>query len=205
MKRYRVLSIDFDYFINANIEQRNELFTNGSDEMPKELLNQLWNESYTKHPEIKNIGVINQYHSVYKFLMNGDYKLNKNVFTAESHKDIVPYIKGLDLDTVLEITNIDFHHDYYHYFSREHDWNCGNWLRKIYEEDRFTVNTDIIWVKRSDSDIRLLGGTFPHTIKQYLPPILRKKYDLIFICLSPEWTPPHLNKYYDDLVRVVDR
>lgn len=198
MKKIKILSIDFDYFIKATIEERNTKFPNGLDEAPKELLEQMWREAYMIHPEIKDIGVVPSYDFMCYFLSHRNFD---KVLIADSHKEIKQLIDQVPKNTPLEVYNIDFHHDMYHYFTSGDECNCGNWARKLLIEDRF-YNSDYTWIKRQDSDVMTLGGEVPCRKKTYLKTALRGiKFDYVFICKSPEWTPPHLDTKYEYMLK----
>lgn len=193
----RILSIDFDYFIDTDIETRNELFPDGCDNLDEKFLTRLWEEFYLEHPELENIGVIDSYNELAKHIKLGNYILNKNLFVAYSHGDIYKLLKDIPKEEPIDIINVDFHHDYYHIFSSDNELNCGNWVRRLFEN---RSDANITWCKRYDSDIRTLDGEFPHKIiNEDISSLLDKKYDIIFLCLSPEWTPPHLYKLFYNL------
>lgn len=200
MKRIKILSIDFDYFIKATIEERNTKFPNGLDEAPKELLEQMWKEAYEEFPEIKDIGVIRTYDYMCKYLSSQKFE---KVLIADSHKEIKQLIDEVPKTVPLVVYNIDFHHDMYHYFTSQEDVNCGNWARKLILEDRF-FNGDYVWIKRQDSDTMTLGGEVPCRKKTYLKTALRGiKFDYVFLCKSPEWTPPHLDNKYLEMINCI--
>ncbi|WFA09003.1 hypothetical protein [Tissierella sp. Yu-01] len=69
-----ILSIDFDYFIDITAMDRDRLFPAGSDEVPQEQLVFMWNDSYNKYPEIKDIDVIDEYYYLKKLLEEYDIK-----------------------------------------------------------------------------------------------------------------------------------
>lgn len=191
MKKIKILSIDFDYFIKATLEERNTKFPDGLDNAPPEMLRQMWSEAYLKYPEILDIGVTNTYDYMCCYLRSHKFK---KVLVADSHKEIQQLINTIPESTKLEVYNIDFHHDMYHYFSSGEEINCGNWARKlVYEKDN-----KYIWIKREDSDTRTIFGEVECKIKSYLRVALKGiKFDYVFLCKSPEWTPPHLDLDYE--------
>lgn len=199
-----ILSIDFDYFIDTDVEIRNNVFPNGLDYAPKELIAQEWDNLYHSYPELKNIGVIKDFYLLVDFLKRNkdkyNYKLGYNVFFADSHSRIKQVIDLVPLETNINITNVDFHHDYYHFFTGGQSYNCSNWLRRLLEERPFTA---VKWVRRSDSETVTLSGAFPYYMTTKIKSALEKDYDYIFVCLSPEWTPPHLYYLYQELIRVL--
>lgn len=198
----KVLSIDFDYFIDTDVEIRNNVFPNGLDYAPKELIDQEWENLYHSYPELKDIGVIKDFYLVVDYLKRNKawHKLGENVLFADSHSEIKSVLDKIPLEETIHITNVDFHHDYYHYFTGGNSYNCSNWLRRLIEERPFT---SVTWIKRSDSECVTLSGEFPYYMTTRIKKTLEKDYDYIFICLSPEWTPPHLIKYYNILLETL--
>lgn len=199
MEAIKILSIDFDYFIDTDIKTRNDKFPNGLDEAPEEFCKQMWNDAYENFPEIKTIGVHKHYYAVCHYLRHPKYKLGKNVFIADSHKEIKNLIDTIPMNTPINMINIDFHHDYYHYFSGGNEYNCGNWARKLQEE---RPNARYLWIRRKDSDTRTIVGEVPcrHNTK-LVSTLSYFDADYVFICNSPEWTPPHLLKHYLDMIQ----
>lgn len=195
-----ILSIDFDYFINASAQEREKYFPDGRDEIPSDQLQSMWGERYLKFPDLKQIGVINDFYFMKKFL--GELNIPKGkIIKVDSHK----FIKNMMIDPIpktsqLMIVNIDFHHDYYHYYKGDHYCNCGNWLRRVLEE---RPNTKVKWIRREDSQIYSLDGLVPfeHTID--IESIVNDHFDYVFLCKSPEWSPPHLNDKFEALAASV--
>ena len=186
----RVLSIDFDYFLNTTLEVRNELFPDAEDITDPKEIKEMWNTCYL-NSSIDTIGVINDYLDMISFL-----ERHKKVpyLVAESHKDIYEFIKEQQngSDTVLEIVNVDFHHDNYYMYGGK--VTCANWLMKVCEE----TNTDnVLWIKRRDSETVSLAGEFPYHMTDDITECFEKEYDCIFLCMSPEWTPPHLREHFN--------
>lgn len=194
-----ILSIDFDYFIAASAGQRDTYFPHGSDEIPRDKLSAMWERTYWRYPELKGIGVIAEFYFLKNFLLLLNVK-RENVFRSDSHKHIKKVVDSIPWDVPLRIVNIDFHHDYYHYFSAGDYCNCGNWLRRVIEERPYT---DVKWIRREDSQINSLEGEFPFEHTTELASVLDEKFDCVFICRSPEWSPPHLSDRYEELVRAV--
>ena len=190
----KVLSIDFDYFVDADIKTRNTKFPNAEDiTNPQEII-EMWEECYSKHEDIKDIGVNEDYDLMCNFL---EEHRKVPILVMESHRFAYDFIKDIQMgsDTVLEIVNVDFHHDNYYMYGGK--VTCANWLMKVCEE----TNTDnVLWVKRKDSETESLAGSFPYRMSNDLVDSFMK-YDAIFICMSPEWTPPHLRPYYEKLVK----
>lgn len=196
-----ILSIDFDYFINASSQERDTYFPNGSDEIPYRKLQSMWEERYIRYPELKKIGVIDDFYFLKKFLM--ELKIpNENFFKTDNHKYIKNIIDRISRRFQLMIVNIDFHHDYYHYYKGSHHCNCGNWLRRVIEE---RPETKVKWIRRKDSQIYSLDGMFPFEHTEDIKTIYNENYDYVFLCRSPEWSPTHLNNKFEELAASVSK
>jgi hypothetical protein len=194
-----ILSIDFDYFIDISAEDRERLFPDGSDEIPHDELKLMWDESYEKYPEIKEIGVIQEYYYLRELLKSLNIK-QEHILIADTHKDIKKIIDLVPEGEQINIVNIDFHHDYYHYFTGGDTYNCGNWLRRLVED---RPNTKVKWIRRDDSQISSLEGEFPFEHITNIKSLESDKFDYIFICKSPEWTPPHMDQKFIELVMTI--
>lgn len=194
---YAVLSIDFDYFIAASAAERDLYFLRGGEEIHRHQLQSLWEERYAQYPQIRAIGVVPEFASFRRFLqhlpVDGDH-----VFVSETHKAIKGVIDVIPTGMPLRIVNIDFHHDYYHYYSGTDYCNCGNWLRRVLEE---RPATQVKWIRREDSQLATLEGDFPFEHTTDLGSVFLERFDCVFLCRSPEWSPPHLSRRYEELVR----
>lgn len=194
-----ILSIDFDYFLDVCIKERDIYFPDGSDEIPKDKLALMWEERYKKYPKLKEIGVIKEFYLLKSFLQN--LKISKdNIHKSDTHKDIKKLINKIPINKQLYIVNIDFHHDYYHYYRGEDIYNCGNWLRRVIED---RPDTKIKWIRREDSQLYSLEGIFPFEHTTDIKSIFNDKFEYIFICKSPEWSPPHLIDKYEELAHIL--
>lgn len=195
MKTINILSIDFDYFVDTSLDVRNNIFHNGYDEATEEELKNMWNSVYVNHPQVQDIGVTYDYPIIKDLIksIKGDFLI------SPTHKDIKQLLDKIPLDVQINIVNVDFHHDMYCYYKGD-DYNCSTWLRRLVED---RPNTNAVWCRREDSDTRVLWGEvdIPHHIG--LDVILHSKFDMCFICESPEWTPPHLHSHYEELVEIL--
>ncbi len=187
----RVLSIDFDYFIDTDLDTRTTKFPDGVDEKNEEDLLKDWEYFYNQYPEIKDIGVIKDLDLVNELL--GLMSKGK-VYIAMSHKDIE---KVFDFDDEFnkgesfDIAHIDSHHDMY-LGSNPSTLDCSNWLRLVMEK---YPHSTVKWIRREDSETSSLLGEYPY--ESYTDLELSRDYDYIFLCFSPEWTPPHLGDSFD--------
>jgi len=190
-----ILSIDFDYFIDASAKERDLYFPKRSEEIHKNKLKSIWEERYAIYPRLKELGVIEDYYFLKSFLLSLDgHKVY--FYKADNHKSIREIIDMIPRSLQLKIINIDFHHDYYHYYSGDAKYNCGNWLRRVIEE---RPDTKVKWIRRKDSQLNSLEGSFPFEHTTDIKSISDEKFDYVFICRSPEWSPLHLCSKFEEL------
>jgi len=208
----KVLSIDWDYFVNASATDRLMYFPDGNSESISGALSDIiWSTRYNfkGKKDIRDFKVKSAYSTLRKFLKYINPHETK-VLIAESHGRIYPFLKNsMDSDNDLfDITNIDFHHDIYPYNGVLGDGlTCGNWLRKLMEEK---IVSNVTWVRQEDSDIEdvedievVKGFTINSTTDFNI--ITKNKYDLIFLCKSRIWSPPHLDTRFISLShRLID-
>lgn len=194
-----ILSIDFDYFIAATAQERELYFPPGADEIAGDKLQSMWEERYRLFPQLRGIGVTAQFFAMKNFLALSRVGRDR-LFTSDTHKSIKRLIDAVPKRQPVSIVNIDFHHDYYHFFRGGNYLNCGNWLRRVLEE---RPETRVKWIRREDSQIHSLEGEVPFEHTTELQSIFHRYYDLVFICRSPEWSPPHLSSRYQELVSSV--
>lgn len=189
----KVLSIDWDYFVNASCDDRLVYFPDGGNENMCEMLqNIVWGSRYMdKH--LKNFGVCD-IEFIKKVLLKNSSNANKiKVCVRDSHKEAYPFItsKRKSLRDV-EIYNIDFHHDVYD-FNRGVD--CGNWALRCFE-----MGANVFWLGREDSDDKAVKYDKGVLSRISEDDILKQEFTHIFLCRSSMWSPPHLDKYFIELI-----
>jgi hypothetical protein len=115
------------------------------------------------------------------------------MMVTDSHRYAYDFIKNQMYEqhaNQLHVTNIDFHHDVYDMGSNSVD--CGNWLRILMKEYH-SENDSFAWVRRSDSDMDRTSNRLQCV---HLDSIKSKTWNVIFICRSGMWSPPHLDKNF---------
>ena len=189
----KVLSIDFDYFVKATPEAM-ALFPDGGREFSG-LDSVVWASNYAHASVLQDDVLLNgatvdtqSLLAVAGIVMTQN--ANTKVMITDSHRHAYKFIKeNCKRKVKADIYNVDFHHDTFDNADRE--VNCGNWLRRLIEEQR---TGKVYWTSRAGSVKR---GKMPEV--QYLSfRELPKNYDLIFICRSGWWTPPHLDHYFTE-------
>ena len=237
----RILSIDWDYFINTAGDERT-YFPDGVDGFSS-LSSVIWSGYYTQcnnssHSErrlLKEIPIDPRLHELITYLdeiYHSGYQ--PVILVTDSHKHLYPLMlnyfnnqeditniirekefelgssnSGSIIDPYL-LYHIDFHHD--RYSNNLNDYDCGNWALML-EKISSSEYSEIAWVSREDSDKRNLEFnnffvdrpidndiSLSHDIKDYFgdnPP------DIVFLCKSSIWSPPHLDNYFDMLVDIL--
>lgn len=191
-----ILTIDWDYFFNASLEDRNafpDIFEGAVGSVPD---NSLWNNSCIKNicPDFSSITLLE------KGLLSP--KCNPIIgFFSENHGhmlNVINHIRG-DYDyTELEVTNIDFHHDYSYSGSSP---RCDNWARLLKEKE---PNITLNWCKRPDSIITSFGENICDVAPINMVPFERVienmskgVYDYIHVCRSDLYSPPIADIQYN--------
>lgn len=211
--RLKVLSIDWDYFVDASYIYRARYFPDGGEFSPT-IENHVWGGRYSaaivnKSP-ITNIGIKEkEYKDICTILKNHKDLVAYSI--GLSHKSIIDFLIELRkeqkehitktlFDIPLEnikfdITNIDFHHDIY--TTNDQD-DCGNWALNL--NKKYNMLNSYTWIKQKDSD------EFDHNIltcqskeSDNIKDILNERYDAIFICKSTLWSPPHLDNKFNKM------
>ena len=200
----RILSIDWDYFINATHQQRYMLFPDGGNEnLNKELQNFVWGIRYQDSKELESIGILkNEYNDIHNILNRFSEpphyttdKHKKEMLVTVSHKWAFNFIKErTKRHEEFEVYNIDFHHDMY---SVGGEVDCGNWVNHLLKQ---RPRMKYFWIKREDSDDtdRRYNSCSFESLKEL-------DFDYVFLCRSDCWSPPHLDMYFETLYAFVMR
>lgn len=209
-KPLRVLSIDWDYLFKATIEQRITMFPDCPNESyPESLRSLIWGGRYAVQPELESITVDDSAVEIIMNLIKATTSEDTLITVWDSHANIYEEVTSRDTDGGLELINIDFHHDNYY---EAQDVDCGNWVRYLFDKElsyRATDNDKYTWIKREDSDVP--AEAFPewfHEVEniEYLDKLAEEMYesdkhfDMVFICRSSMWSPPHLDGEFEKFI-----
>lgn len=195
----KILSIDWDFFVDATNDERLLLFPDGNENLSPKLCDYIWSRRYDDE-RLAEIGCTDD---LTTFIEEVVPKLKDSfVYICDSHKHAYSFITGLsEEDEEVVVYNLDHHHDLYHYRTSDELVNCGNW-GTILLEDR--PNTEYIWVKRDDSDsIDIFGEEVPARMIDFDQFLKEFKEDpdsfkYVFVCKSSMWSPPHLDSKFTD-------
>lgn len=209
----RVLSLDWDYFIDATMEQRMRLFPDGGNEsLIGYLQDFIWASRYAENSELESIKVDHEaYEQVKNFIYSGIKAFYTKCVVWDSHKYLYDEIAGMIEDgQPIEVINVDFHHDLYENSFDTVD--CGNWVNCLYESPTHKVienpeNSHYYWLKRTDSDDKTTDRDWFHTVTSFkeLEDYTGVKFDMIYLCRSSVWSPPHLDKAFSNLYRWIKK
>lgn len=208
-----VLSIDWDYFIDCTQDEICFLFPDGGNEnIGIQLSNQIWAMHYAKssysnfsrvNRELKDIGINKESLNFVLLTILNNSKSHTCIQLSESHTTIYDLILETYTRTgeKVDIYNIDHHSDTYNLGS---ELNCGNWVNYL---DTLNCINNYTWIQNVNTKETLNQRDFEHcnvntttdlTILDNIP-----HWDIIFICKSSIWTPPHLDNefriFYDTL------
>lgn len=197
MKKLRVLSIDFDFFQDVDKDTLCECYPDGID-LSTDLSCIVWASRYANDLDERLKQV-----SINKHLLDDLYDIlyfqspNVPVLVCQSHVNIYYFIEELmkeDIEQKLYIVNIDMHHDC---FNDNPEVDCGNWISHIHNN---YPNVILSWIAREVSleAYKLSAKELP--VETILDKIKDAEFDVIFICRSDAWLPPHLDKNFDDLL-----
>jgi hypothetical protein len=198
----KILSIDWDYFIDASLDERSLYFPDGgNEELSMHIQNIIWVSRYMK---IKDRKSLIDFEVRKKDITTLQHILLDNseaiTLIADSHKHIYEFIHELREKYgwgKIDITNIDYHHDL---FDIGEGINCGNWFNHLINEGIVGNST---WIKHSDSDTSTMVGKIEE--KTSLKDIENEGFSAIFLCRSNMWSPPHLDAEFNKVVSLIKR
>ena len=188
-----VLSIDWDYFVNATGNERALYFPDVPNEnYGKSLQNSIWVSRYSQTDKLKEFEYNRNVHKLVDAIM-----YIKNVMIVDSHAEIYPFIKGLmDERTHVNLINIDYHSDYRKDIDK---LDCGNWLSVLMED--YTGNYE--WLGWEDSLTEGIPKKLHYRIrfKSMMKIINSTVWNAVFVCRSDMWSPPHLDASFTKAFR----
>ena len=185
-----ILSIDYDYFQKVT-EKQLKLYPDGIDMTLDESL-KAWERSINKLKYRYLItSIMNDYEKLYfiaDIIADNSSALMKESYT---HKDIYNFIiENTSPDDTLNLYHLDMHHDA---INNNDELDCGNWCSFLNEERRL----NLYWFPNPISaNVYGLGENFVPYLHNDLHEIKDIRFDMIFLCMSPCWVPPHLHKDY---------
>lgn len=201
----KILSIDYDYFQVVSADTVRKHYPDGVD-LPTKLTEITWASYYANPYSAKALNAVSvnldELELMQEIIENQRTELP--VMVANSHVNIYNFIHEHCPGRKLSITNIDMHHDM---FNDNLKLDCGNWITHI-QKDYGKENVALRWISNpisceaydfDDEEINLEhdgSKVFPTSVSA----ILDTQFDLVFLCRSDTWTPPHLDEGFEKLV-----
>lgn len=195
-KIFKVLSIDFDFFPNVTSEMLAH-YPDGID-LSTELTKIIWASHYiTSDNMLKDIDINKNLYKELKYILNSQ-STKTPVLITNSHVHAFDFIEKHFDNKRIVLTNIDWHHDI---VNNNTEMDCGNWIKFLKEKYPDTI---LKWITRPES-IDCYGITNSELTQMNVEfdfkSIEHTQFDAIFLCRSDSWTPPHLDKYFDELIK----
>jgi len=193
VKVCKVLSIDWDYMIDVD-KDRMMFFPDGVDGFGMDVKDFIWAQYYANEGSKMELDSCGIKENDYNFLVKLVKKLVKkdvNVVVSESHfsmYEVARNYMGFGGYDKFRIYNLDYHHDLYSEDKSVVD--CGNWFSCLINED---VIDKGVWI--NDKFSEKMPVKFKKKVKVWdgLDKLDDIDFDLVFICKSSSWTPPHLD------------
>lgn len=198
-KTLNVLSIDFDFFQTVEETVIKEHYPDGVD-LPTELTIFTWGSHYAnKNCEqlIRNVGINETRLNELLAILSNNKAKEPKVLIANSHRHIYDFIlENYSKSTKLNLVNIDMHHDM---FNDNPKLDCGNWVKHI---TNAITNYSLTWIANPISlSVYKLDENEFDMVRYDFENIKDMDFDLIFLCRSDTWTPPHLDEYFHNIVK----
>lgn len=227
-KPLNVLSIDFDYFVDAAQFEKHD-FPDPNEDLPAYVNTYLWMTHYAtsllrkEHEKsggrlLSEIDIdwkaFTQVKNFLKAFKKCEQSKHTKVVITNSHAEMFDEIELMQPGGPVRVLNLDDHHDFY---DIGEDLNCGNWGNKLMsflkkQGNSVLADSEVVWIPQSDSSIEveeckafeeLLSLSPQYTDVSKLGEMIQKFFqgdiDLIFLCRSGCWVPPHLDFRFLDL------
>lgn len=203
-KPLHVLSIDFDFF--QVVDKDTLLFYPDGIDLNTELSTLVWSTKYANPKTNQRLSNITfDQSAMNKLILILDKHLTKTtpIWATNSHIHIFRFIKeqyDTNLHNGLKLINIDMHHDC---INDNDELDCGNWITHVknwiqsqnkkaaFQWLANPISKEVYGLNTSDFDCI---NTDINLIKNF-------KFDLLFLCRSDNWLPPHLDIYFDNFLQ----
>ncbi len=205
MSQYNVLSIDFDFFQKVTCNTIVDSYPDPHD-LTTDMSAFVWSQYYANDISKKRVMEVKTDYPALKFT---EQIIKRNIdptglkchtMIANSHKHLYDFIHEVipDTDAKITIYNMDMHHDMFGK-NPEDSVDCGNWANHIKDE---YANSKYIWICNPISE-EMYPSELPDEIWKNYSLIAGVKFDIIFLCRSDGFVPPHLDKDFEKLARLI--
>lgn len=201
-KTLRVLSIDFDFFQKVDQFTLTHCYPDGHD-LSTELSEIIW-AGYYANPKAKEKldSVICDTKRLDELMRILKTKPNIPTFICNSHKFAYHFITDHfipDEHDSINIINIDMHHDC---FNDNEELDCGNWINHI---KKLCPKTTLTWITQPVAIDMYAIDDMKSIIQTDFSKLKTFAFDILFICRSDIWLPPHLDTHFDQLLTLMTR
>ena len=215
MKSKQILSIDLDYIMEPCIKDYERLITKDNpryititDNM-QDVFDQmhLFSDQINKYAEV-SLKNLEEIFEIFLIALKNSTE-DTEIYFAHNHDTILkPLQKIINKNDRIDLFNIDHHHDIFYSVGQQRDIDNYDLVSPadwVWFLDKNGVINSYHWVGNSNSDLSsdLTSDTLNMSFTPYrtlkectsLPP----KFDLIYVCCSPHWTPKKFLGYFNIL------
>ena len=198
----KVLSLDWDYFMNCSEQDRFMYFPDaGTEEIGSAMTQMCWAKRYAEsEKQLLDIKTRSrELDQIKKWIDSQDYPYMLAVL--DSHKHLGDFLLQESLEESvreLEIVNVDHHSDM---FDSGDTLNCGNWLTHIKEK---LPDTKITWIRNTDSRTDEVAKYDDIVVTDSIEKC-SEAFDIIYLCRSSLWSCPHLDKEFSAFARFLTK
>lgn len=215
MEPLRVLSIDFDYFQKVELNTMRICYPDGKDRSTTESIKE-WNKVYQNPSkrELMTKVTINQ-----QALQKVKEVISNNIIERpayqgprkaigmikQSHLEAYNFIQTYyapEIHSGIELYNLDMHPDM---VNDNPQLDCGNWIKHLILNNRTEYrDVKLKWIYNPVSQIAYqFGHAFDNFATEDLSILDNKFFNLIFLCRSDNWSPPHLDNSFIELANTI--
>lgn len=182
-----VLSIDFDYFQKVSRDILLNDYPAGCD-LSTELSIYTWSGYYNNPKSAKELQKVE--------ILEDELNHLKKLLLSDCLSD--------DADVMITNSHV-FIYDLIHDFvNGSEEVDCGNWVSHLYKDygDHFKFNWVVNPISREMFDLN--EEIFDKKLLKSLADIKIKDFDVVFLCRSDNFFAPHLDPYFDEIVRLIE-
>lgn len=191
-----VLSIDFDIIMAPTIEYYNHMVPSRK-----------WEDIQMENPYMYNPKADLSHYNYLLCLLDKIITKEKDIYVAYNHKMIIDFLSNVD---IIDIINIDHHHDLGYRLEENEKDNCANWAKQLLKSGKMR---NYIWAKNVNSQLPVDSikkelESYNYTIADFnelKDKIADMKFDKIFLCMSPEWVPPYYQQLFYGILDLLNQ